>query len=69
MAFLGSTKFNLGHGPGWEQKQAGFLEVILGSYFLVVGIGIALSVLFGDEDDCWQVTADGLSVAHRQFLW
>lgn len=37
MAFLGSTKFNLGHGPGWEQRQAGFLEVILGSYFLVIG--------------------------------
>lgn len=69
MAFLGSTRFNLGHGPGWEPRRAGFLDVILDPYFLVVGIGTALSVLFGDEDDCWQVTAKGLSAAHHQFPW
>lgn len=69
MAFLRSTRFNLGHGPGREQRQAGFLDVILDPYFLVVGIGTALSVLSDDEDDCWQVTAEGLSVSHHQFPW
>lgn len=35
----------------------------------VIGVGADLSVLFGDKDDCWQVTGEGLSVSSQQFPW
>lgn len=45
--------------------KSGILDVLLDP--VIAGVGTDLSFPLGDEDDCRQVTVEGLSVSHHQF--
>lgn len=66
LTFLPSGDVNLSQPPGRQQRKSGILDVLLDP--VVFGVGTDLSFPLGDEDDCRQVTVEGLSVSHHQFF-
>lgn len=63
LIFLWWCLFVLVQPFGRQHRYIGIFEVILDPF--AVGVGTDLLALFVGEDDCWQVTVEGLSVSHH----